>query len=159
MRRTISAGTWEAAKTAFASGIGLRELARNMDLPEGTVLARAKRERWTQQIAAAKVASRPSLARELAKADAITAISPMQSAAATMQQRGQRHVERMAGVSEQVAAHVETMEPEAVLGSIHEVEKFDRMARRTFGLGDGAGTGTLNVQILANQAMVQIAQD
>jgi hypothetical protein len=40
-------------KTAYAAGIGLRELARNMEIPAGTVLARAKREGWTQQIAAA----------------------------------------------------------------------------------------------------------
>ena len=39
--------TWEQIKTAFASGIGLREIARNMGIPEGTVLARASRERWT----------------------------------------------------------------------------------------------------------------
>ena len=44
MRRQISVGTWEQIKPAFASGIGLRELARNMGIPEGTVLARASRE-------------------------------------------------------------------------------------------------------------------
>jgi hypothetical protein len=38
------------------------------------------------------------------------------------------------------------------------VEKFDRMERRTFGLGDGAGSGSLNVAVLANRAMVQIAK-
>jgi hypothetical protein len=31
-------------------GIGLREIARNMGIPEGTVLARAKREGWTRDI-------------------------------------------------------------------------------------------------------------
>ena len=41
MRRQISVETWEQIKTAFASGVGLREIARNMDIPEGTVLARA----------------------------------------------------------------------------------------------------------------------
>ena len=40
MRRQIAAETWEQIKTAFASGLGLRELARNMDIPEGTVLGR-----------------------------------------------------------------------------------------------------------------------
>jgi hypothetical protein len=43
-RSRISAGVWEQIKTAYASGIGLREIARNMDIPQGTVLARAKRE-------------------------------------------------------------------------------------------------------------------
>jgi DNA-directed RNA polymerase specialized sigma24 family protein len=36
--------TWEQIKAAYAAGIGLREIARNMNVPEGTVLARAKRE-------------------------------------------------------------------------------------------------------------------
>ena len=50
MRRTITNQTWEQVGTAYATGIGLREIARKMGVPEGTVLARAKRERWTQQI-------------------------------------------------------------------------------------------------------------
>jgi len=50
MRRTISSQTWQQIKTAHASGIGLREIARNMGIPEGTVLARALREGWTRDI-------------------------------------------------------------------------------------------------------------
>jgi hypothetical protein len=50
VRRTIAKSTWAEIRTAYASGIGLREIARNMNLPEGTVLARAKREGWTRQI-------------------------------------------------------------------------------------------------------------
>ena len=48
--------TWDQIKAGYAAGIGLREIARKMNVPEGTVLARAKREGWTQQIAAAKQA-------------------------------------------------------------------------------------------------------
>ena len=40
VRSRISAGRWEQIKTAYASGVGLREIARNMSIPEGTVLAR-----------------------------------------------------------------------------------------------------------------------
>jgi hypothetical protein len=46
VRNRVSSGLWEQIKTAYVSGIGLREIARNMDIPEGTVLARAKREGW-----------------------------------------------------------------------------------------------------------------
>ena len=46
--------TWEQMKTAYANGIGLREIARNMSLPEGAVLARAKRQGWTRQLESAK---------------------------------------------------------------------------------------------------------
>ena len=61
----ISASNWAEIRTAYAGGIGLRELARNMGIPAGTVLARSKREGWTQQIAQAKPIERPELAREL----------------------------------------------------------------------------------------------
>ena len=47
MRRKLPESAWNEIRTAYASGIGLRELARNMGIPEGTVLARAKREDWT----------------------------------------------------------------------------------------------------------------
>jgi IS30 family transposase len=69
-------GTWQQIKAGYAAGIGLREIAREMNVPEGTVLARAKRERWTQQIAAAKHAA------ALPQSNAIT---PLQSIAAVMQ--------------------------------------------------------------------------
>jgi type III restriction enzyme len=48
--RVISNATWAEIRTAYASGIGLREVGRNMGIPDGTVLARAKREGWTREI-------------------------------------------------------------------------------------------------------------
>ena len=74
MRRTITNQTWEQMKTAYASGIGLRELARNAGVPEGTVLSRAKRERWTQQIQSAKA---------LIKRENAGLATPVQAAAMT----------------------------------------------------------------------------
>jgi hypothetical protein len=50
VRNRISSERWEQIKTAYAAGIGLREIARKMNIPEGTVLAYAKRHGWTQQI-------------------------------------------------------------------------------------------------------------
>ena len=61
MRSKIPSERWEQIKTAYASGIGLREIARNMGIPEGTVLARAKREGWTRQIQSATTTGRPPL--------------------------------------------------------------------------------------------------
>ena len=48
-----------------------------------------------------------------------------------MQQRGERHVERMAGISERVVNHIETMDGSEVLDSVDKVEKLDKIARRT----------------------------
>ena len=50
MRRKITNEAWEQIKTGYAAGVGLREIARKMNIPEGTVLAHAKRHGWTQQI-------------------------------------------------------------------------------------------------------------
>ena len=91
-RRRISSEQWDQIKTAYASGIGLREIARNMGIAEGTVLARAKREGWTQQIRSAKTLAN--------REDSVPAVTATEAVAITMQQRGERHVERMAGVSE-----------------------------------------------------------
>src|SRR2546426_3472446 len=101
-RRAISSETWQQIKTAYASGIGLREIARNMNIPEGTVLARAKREGWTREIQNAKALAK--------REDVSPAVTPVQAVAASMQQRGERHLERMAGVSERGVDHIETLD-------------------------------------------------
>src|SRR6476661_1698683 len=123
----VSSERWEQIKTAYASGIGLREIARNMGISEGTVLARAKREGWTGEIQSAKA---------LAKREDAVAVTPVEAAAMSMQQRGERHVERMAGVSERGVDHIETMDGPAILNSVDQIEKLDKVARRTFGLKD-----------------------
>ena len=94
------------------------------------MLARAKREGWTRQIAQAKA---KATAPDAMQSGAITV---MQSAAITMAERGQRHVERMAGVAEKVVPHVEAMAPGEILDRIERVERFDKLARRTFGIDD-----------------------
>jgi hypothetical protein len=141
VRRTITNATWAEIRTAIASGIGLREIARNMNIPEGTVLARAKREGWTQQIQSAKA---------LTKREDAPVVTATEAVAITMLQRGERHVERMAGVSEKVVTHVEALEPGMILEKIDKVEKADRVARRTFCLSDGDthGNPVVNIAIL-----------
>ena len=100
MRRTITKSTWAEIHTAYASGIGLREIARNMGIPEGTVLARAKHECWTREIQNAKALVKCE--------DAPLDVTPVQAVAMSMQQRGARHVDRIAGVSERAVDHIET---------------------------------------------------
>jgi hypothetical protein len=53
-----------------------------------------------------------------------------------MQQRGERHVGRMAGVSECAVDHIETMDGPEILNSVDEIEKLDKVARRTFALDE-----------------------
>ena len=153
LRSKISSDVWEQVKTAYATGsIGLREIARNMGIPEGTVLARAKREGWTGEIKNAKA---------LAKREhASPAVTPVQAVALSMQQRGERHVERMAGVSERGVDHVETMDGPEILKSVDGIDKLDKIGRRTFGLEDGQTqtfNAIVNVDILDAQLGTQSA--
>jgi hypothetical protein len=85
MRRTITSETWEQIFTGYAAGVGLREIARKMNVPVGTVLAHAKRHGWTQQIQRAT--------RQLAvmQSDAITPLQPVpQSIAAILSEHKER---------------------------------------------------------------------
>jgi hypothetical protein len=140
-RSRTSSERWEQVKTAYASGIGLREIARNMNIPEGTVLARAKREGWTREIQNAK-----ALAKCEAKSIAVT---PFEAVSASMQQRGERHIERMAGVSERAVDHIETMDGPAILDSVDQIEKLDKVARRTFGLKDDSPYVSFSLNVLS----------
>jgi len=101
VRSRISADVWEQIKTAYASGIGLRELGRNMGVPAGTVLARAKREGWSKQISEAK-----SLAK---RDDTPPAVTPMEAVALTLNERKDKtklHLSRYAvEASENAANH------------------------------------------------------
>ena len=148
MRRQISAETWEQIKTAFASGVGLRELARSMNIPAGTVLARASRERWKPRIQAAKSLAKPVENGIVPTCDA---------AAQTMQERAARYTERMAGLSERVLPHLESLPACEVLEAARNVEQFDRFSRRNFGLdSQQPAGGLLNFHMLANKSAIQI---
>jgi hypothetical protein len=140
MRMRLSKDTWDQIKAGYAAGIGLREIARNMGISEGTVLARAKREGWTQQIQSAK---------SLIKREA--SVTPLEAVSASMQQRAQRHLGRMANIVEKTMPHVEALEPGAILDRVDDVEKLDKVARRTFGISDDGSHGenvTVNIGIL-----------
>ena len=85
MRRKIANETWEQIKTGYAAGINLREIARKMNIPEGTVLAHAKRHGWTQQI---QIATREV---GVMQSDAITPVQSVpQSLAAILAERRER---------------------------------------------------------------------
>ncbi len=139
-RRKLTSSQWAEFRTAHASGIGLRELARNAGIAPGTVLSRAKRERWTQRIESARTLARQSPPSTAAVSDA---------AAATMAERGQRHLQRVAGIVEKTVPHVESMEPGAILDRIEDLDRLDRIGRRTYGLDDQqqGQSGFLAIQI------------
>jgi hypothetical protein len=143
VRSKISSDIWEQIRTAYASGIGLREIARNMGIPAGTILARAKREGWTQEIKNAKALAK--------REDSTSTVRPVEAVAMSMQRRGERHVERMAGVSERGVDHIETMDGAQILNSVDQIETLDKVARRTFGLSDDDSHGN---NVIVNVALL-----
>jgi hypothetical protein len=125
VRSRVSADIWQQVKTAYASGIGLREIARNMNIPEGTILSRAKREAWSKQINDAK---------SLAKRDDKPPVTPMEAVAFTLNERRGKtklHLSRYAvEASEKAANHGQKLkiarqvkDVAAVAGSVWPAEK------------------------------------
>jgi hypothetical protein len=143
VRRTITTSTWAEIRTACASGIGLREIARNMNIPAGTILSRAKREGWTQEIQNAKALAK--------REDEASSVTTVEAAAMSIQKRGERHIERMAAVSERGVDHIETMDGHEILDRVEDIEKLDKVARRTFGISGSDAHGdnfAVNIAIL-----------
>ena len=131
-----------------------------MNIPEGTVLAHAKREGWTRQIESSKALAK--------RDDGPFGVTAVEAVAMSMQQRGERHIERMAGVSERGVDHIETMDGPEILNSVDQIEKLDKLSRRTFGLennpyGEHFTLNVLNINSLSidneESADTGIAQD
>jgi len=61
----------------------------------------------------------------------------------------------MAGITEKVLPHLEGMEPAEILNSARNLERFDYVARRNYGVENQPPQGGLiNLAILTNQAVV-----
>jgi hypothetical protein len=74
-----------------------------------------------------------------------------------MQQRGEKYAERMAGISEKVMPHLESLEPADILDKAREIELHDRWSRRNYGLDNQPpSNGVVNLSILCNQSAVQV---
>ena len=64
----------------------------------------------------------------------------------------------MAGVTEKVLPHLEGMPASSVLDRVNDIEKYDRMARRNYGLSENQGeSGSLNLNVLAGRRRTLIA--
>jgi hypothetical protein len=72
----------------------------------------------------------------------------LKAVAATLAERGQRHLKRMAGVSERGVDHIETMDGPEILNSVDQIEKLDKVARRTYGLKDDIVPSGFSLNVL-----------
>jgi hypothetical protein len=149
-RNRISADIWEQIKTAYAAGIGLREIARKMNIPEGTVLAHAKRHGWTQQLQLAT--------HELGvtQSDAITPVqSVAQSLAVILSERKDR---TKLGLSKYAAEAAERAgESDGDLALSRNVRDVAAV-HSTLWPEDHNERGILNLNVLCNKSLVQVVQ-
>lgn len=119
---------WNQLRAAYTAGAGLRALARNAGIPEGTILSRAKREGWTQT-----------------KQEALSLMQPAgedqrditQSIAIENAERGQRHVALMQGLAEKLGSHAASLAPALLFEGVSKLNTLDLLARRNFGLENG----------------------
>ncbi len=131
---------WIELKAAYFAGGEIRALARGADIPEGTALARAKRENWSSDRGKAREAA----SRDFAKADVSKAI------ALDREERRRRHLSRMEEITERIGTHVEDLPSDVALNRIGQLDRFDRLTRRTLGLEDGSSPAPLiNVNLLS----------
>lgn len=149
--RRIPESTWRELRAAYCAGASLRGLARQSGIPAGSLLSRAHREQWSKGAGAAKTLA---LQTQRSAPDVSTA------AAATIGERGQRHVERMAGIVERGTGHVERMEPDTILDRADDVDRLDRIARRTFGLdGRDQAMGMVNIMLVKMELLQETPAD
>ena len=59
-----------------------------------------------------------------------------------------------------VLPRLEAMQPDSILDRVHEIEKYDRLARRNYGVSDKeSGSGALNLNVLAGRGRMVVAID
>jgi hypothetical protein len=72
-----------------------------------------------------------------------------------VQEPAEGHVYRMASVTDKVLPHLESMQPKSIQDRVNDIEKYDRMARRNYGLSDNQGRpSSLNIDVLTKGRMV-----
>lgn len=128
---------WNQLRAAYTAGAGLRSLARNAGIPEGTVLARAQREGWTQLKREALGLMHGTKGGEQRD---IT-----QSIAIETAERGKRHVERMAGLCDALGQHAASLTPASLFDQVSKLNVLDLVARRSYGLETPQQANVINV--------------
>jgi hypothetical protein len=64
----------------------------------------------------------------------------------------------MAGVTEKVLPHLESMQPDSILDRVNDIEKYDRLARRNYGLFENQERpSSLNLDVLCGRGRTRIA--
>ena len=119
---------------AFRAGSGLKDLCEANNLDLNSILKQAKLENWSKP----KPSPKPIKVRE----ENDDRVSPIE--------RGHKYTKRLSETLSDVLDYLEDCTPQELLSQIDNVEKMDRILRRSYGLDrEIQGGPTLNVNILA----------
>ena len=117
--RKLSVEFWRELRNAFMVGQGVRSIARSAGISEGTVLARASRERWSEQRAAALEKTRAASPQSVAIAGAYLA---------------EQHIGAMSSLSQRLTAFATALPDGLAFDSIAKINAVDQLGRRALGL-------------------------
>ena len=152
MRRKITNDIWEQVKTAFASGIGLREIARNTGIPPGAILSRAQREGWTQQIQSAKALVK--------REDTTPAVAPFQAVAATLSELGEATRTAAARVHHRALTYAEILPAKELIqpSTAHAVKNHVQSAGLVHGWAEQQPQAEIQVNVLSFAAIKEAGE-
>lgn len=151
---------WLAIRREYeTTAISQRKLAKLRNIPYGTLFKRAMREKWRQHAKSVKKTTIDLEAeineRALARVrDDLAPWIEEQKVKFTkrgfhLASNGISRVERMFDSDSPLDAKEESYISKAA-------ETYHRMGRVALGMGDGSSTGSINLNILTNQAAVQV---
>lgn len=152
---------WPAIRFEYEStAITHRDLAKKHGIPYSTLGRRAMREKWSQRKRLVESAARKveSQITERIEEQVRNELAPWIEAKRTeITKRGVNVSERGLSRVEEGLDAVESGDSKSVSEIARAAETFLRMARVSLGMSDGSSVGgALNLQILTNQAAVQI---
>ena len=142
----------EQLQEAYRKGQGLKKLCEDNNLDELSILRQAKLENWGKPNIKKSTNTSPTLSEDT---------KPKR----TPIEKGHSYAERLTVLLERTLQHLEENsedDPQIILDAIDQIEKLDRVARRSYGLDkEQTGGPTLNVNILAQgiQAFAQVDYD
>lgn len=139
----------EAVRLLIVSGLGVRQAAREMGIPEDTVLAWSARYGWTQKAAeirekAVAVVRAREEARGIVQSSAIKA--PVDALATVMEELGARSRIGFAKASAKVAEDLADATPDKLILVAQEAQQWAKTAALAHGW-QAVGGATVNVAV------------
>jgi hypothetical protein len=138
--KRLPESTWAEIRTAYASGIGLREIARNMGISPNSVLSRATREGWTKQVKAAMALGGVQ--------DTTLAVPVADAVAATLGEHSKRTRAGLARAYTRAAEHASELDGGEILERAARLKDITQGAGMIHGWSGAGGSATIQVGVV-----------